>query len=105
MRFWLALVVFVLLLAMAVILDQVRRDASFLIPLLPSQRDTLVVAKLEHDLRAMTIGLAAIELVLLLSATMGARQFATRHRDDRRTVLESERFARATFDALPAQIA
>ncbi|MCS7033299.1 MAG: ATP-binding protein, partial [Phycisphaerae bacterium] len=105
LRFWLALVVFVLLTAVVIVLDQVRRDASFLGVLAEEYRDTVNIARFEYDLRVLAIGLAAIEFVLLLAGMLGARRFAWRHREDRRSVLESERFAQATFDALPAQIA
>lgn len=104
MRFWLALIVFVLLAAVVALHDQLRINPETVASLLRID-GAETIGQFQHDLRVLAGGLAAIEMILLLAAVMGARRLDTRHREDRRHVLESEKFARATFDALPAQIA
>jgi signal transduction histidine kinase/CheY-like chemotaxis protein len=90
LRFWLALVMFVSLAGIVVLIG---------VPGVPrSGIEVVTLAKL-------AAGLALAELVLLASSAIQATRYVARHARDSAAVRESERFARATLDALPAQIA
>lgn len=105
LRFWLALSVFVLLSVVALAIDRIHHDP---LAVTNALRGIVVLHDIEvlhNNLTIMAIGLTLIEVLLLMSAVAGASQMQSRHWVDRRAVRDSEQFAHATFDALPAQIA